>query len=539
MALSYVEYTGNGSSKDFTFDFDYLSSDHIYVTVDGTLSTAWSLLNATTIRFDPAPADQVVIRIKRMTPYTERLVDFVSTGVLTEEDLDGSANQLFYLMQELLDNISDELSDAELINAATYAERAEAAETNANQYKLDAQTAKTAAELAETHAKTAQSAAEEARDQMQAGFTNANLTLDYPQLLTASTISRGSNNKQVANIEFIYCASEGTPATLSANAVGTALPAGTQPQDTWGIYLVSVSQAGVVSITAGADNFTTGYSAEALAIAGIPTVPTDNCPLGYFTVLTKSGTTFVTGTDDLQGGTSGNVSADTNYYDYTVEHRYVGTMGAAAYTTGGLYVFHVPYTNYSINPVVKLNALTDVTVKKLKGEDVDVGHLPLNHFYYYDGTNFKILTQSVGDNDVTWAKIADGAITPEKLIPYASGSEPLYSDSGAAPASSTNYVKQKELYIPRAGTYKVYMQIKTNNASYTAYGRIYVNGVARGTQRSTTSTTGEGYYEDITVNAGDRIQIYGRTGTATGTMTLTQSGLYANRNFDNIVSLPV
>jgi len=52
--------------------------------------------------------------------------------------------------------------------------------------------------------------------------------------------------------------------------------------------------------------------------------------------------------------------------------------------------------------------------------------------------------------------------------------------------------------------------------SYTAYGRIYVNGIAVGTERSTNSTTAITYTENISLNAGDKLQIYCKISNAAG-----------------------
>lgn len=101
------------------------------------------------------------------------------------------------------------------------------------------------------------------------------------------------------------------------NSVGLAslaLPAGTIPANQWGVYRVSVDGTGVFTIAAGAANYTTGYGSEAAAIAARPAVPTNNYDLGYFTLQTAVGLTFVAGADALQGGASGNPARDTNYY---------------------------------------------------------------------------------------------------------------------------------------------------------------------------------------------------------------------------------
>lgn len=82
--------------------------------------------------------------------------------------------------------------------------------------------------------------------------------------------------------------------------------------DTWGIAILTITTAGVGTLTwAGVD-----YSTEALAIAAVDgiTVPAGEIFLGYVTVKTGAATAWTAGTDALQGGTGGTPSADTNYY---------------------------------------------------------------------------------------------------------------------------------------------------------------------------------------------------------------------------------
>ncbi len=71
------------------------------------------------------------------------------------------------------------------------------------------------------------------------------------------------------------------------------------------------------------------------------------------------------------------------------------------------------------------------------------------------------------------------------------------------------YTKYKEIKIARPGVYRIKFDIKTSQAGTLAYGKIYKNGVAVGTEQ--TDTTG-GYVtksEDISGwSAGDLCQLY-------------------------------
>ena len=98
-----------------------------------------------------------------------------------------------------------------------------------------------------------------------------------------------------------------------AVAAGTAIGAQTVTLNQWALYLLSIVANGTITVTPAAGNVA-GYASEALAIAAMPGIPASSALMGYFTIQTKVGTTWVAGTDALAGGVSGNVASITNYY---------------------------------------------------------------------------------------------------------------------------------------------------------------------------------------------------------------------------------
>jgi hypothetical protein len=81
--------------------------------------------------------------------------------------------------------------------------------------------------------------------------------------------------------------------------------------DKWIAALLSIDADGTTTyLQYGAEAAT-----EAAAIAALTALtPTGDVVVGYVAIQTKTGTTWVAGTDALQGGTGGNISNDTNYY---------------------------------------------------------------------------------------------------------------------------------------------------------------------------------------------------------------------------------
>jgi hypothetical protein len=112
MANSYITYTGNGATTNYTVTFPYIAQSHVKVYVDGvlkTLTTDYTWLSSTVIQFVAAPAADTIILIKRESSPTTRLVDYTQPGALNEEDLDTDSEQAFYLAQESNDTANDAL----------------------------------------------------------------------------------------------------------------------------------------------------------------------------------------------------------------------------------------------------------------------------------------------------------------------------------------------------------------------------------------------------------------------------------------------
>ena len=95
------------------------------------------------------------------------------------------------------------------------------------------------------------------------------------------------------------------------------------------------------------------------------------------------------------------------------------------------------------------------------------------------------------------------------------------SDAEATTASST-YVLLKRIQIPphivKGGVVRVKFGICNNNNSATVYGRLYVNGVAIGTEQSTTSSSVQTKSEDITltgIGGGAFLELWGAANSDT------------------------
>ena len=100
----------------------------------------------------------------------------------------------------------------------------------------------------------------------------------------------------------------------------------------------------------------------------------------------------------------------------------------------------------------------------------------------------------------------------ESAITVATDTEPLLAalDSEDSTANTT-YIKVKEITLNQDSVLYVTFSLKNTNAGDNAYGRIYKNGVAYGTERSMTGSSYVDFSESLSFSKGDNLQLYIRT----------------------------
>lgn len=117
-------------------------------------------------------------------------------------------------------------------------------------------------------------------------------------------------------------------------------------------------------------------------------------------------------------------------------------------------------------------------------------------------------TGTVIRGNVGWADNAKFIMTD--ILEF-SASDTLQQSADTERSESLNaYVKLKEIEVKRNGTIRIAFDLKSEVNFTTAFGRIYINGVAAGTERSTVSTAYVNYSEDLTVAEGDLVQLYAK-----------------------------
>ena len=102
MAYSYIQYTGNGTQRDFAFAFPYFNTSDIAVTVNG-VAVPFTWTNSNTVNITTAPVSGSLVLIRRTTPKSVSPVNFTDGSVLLESDLDTLANFALFVTQEAVD----------------------------------------------------------------------------------------------------------------------------------------------------------------------------------------------------------------------------------------------------------------------------------------------------------------------------------------------------------------------------------------------------------------------------------------------------
>ena len=246
MAITQTTYTGNGSTTNYSFTFEYLKQADVKVTLDTVATTAFTFANATTLAFTTAPGNGVAIRIYRDTAIDTLSSTFFPGSAIKAEDLNQNFTQNLYVTQE---------SDFEVATANT---TANTAKTTADAATVTANSATTTANSAASDATSAVSTANTASTNATNAVSTAN---------TAST--NASNAVSTAN----------TASTNATNAVSTANTASTnattalnnsRESDGSGGFTSAISKANTAITTANSAS-STATTASTNASAAVTT----------------------------------------------------------------------------------------------------------------------------------------------------------------------------------------------------------------------------------------------------------------------------
>jgi hypothetical protein len=232
MATTQNTYTGNGSTTNYSFTFEYLKQSDVKVTLDTVATTAFTFANATTIAFTSAPANGVAIRIFRDTAIDLLSATFFPGSAIKAEDLNQNFTQSLYVTQEsdadaasatTTANTAKTTADTALTNSAaavttanTASTTATTADTNASAAVVTADAASATATTASTDSASAVTTANTASTNASAAVTTANAAdANATTALTNSRESDGSGG-------FTTAIAKATTALTTANSASTS-----------------------------------------------------------------------------------------------------------------------------------------------------------------------------------------------------------------------------------------------------------------------------------------------------------------------------
>jgi len=133
---------------------------------------------------------------------------------------------------------------------------------------------------------------------------------------------------------------------------------------------------------------------------------------------------------------------------------------------------------------------------------------PAGNYFAFDGTHVALNANLVGG--CKYYRITDDIY--------------LASD-GQRSTNNLTDTEVKRMTLPAdfpAQNIRVFFNMKSGNAGATAYGRVYKNSAAHGTQRSTTNIAYQPYTEDLAYAPGDTIQLYIRRSAVDGWHTFIE-----------------
>src|SRR5210317_1469201 len=101
MATTEQYYTGDGSTTNYTFPFEYITKDDVKVSLNDVETSEYTYANATTIQMNSAPAQGVRVRIFRYTNVDDLKATFASGSSIRAVDLNNNFQQNNFAVEEI------------------------------------------------------------------------------------------------------------------------------------------------------------------------------------------------------------------------------------------------------------------------------------------------------------------------------------------------------------------------------------------------------------------------------------------------------
>ena len=240
MAVTQNTYTGNGSTTNYSFTFPYLEETDIKVSLNGTVTTAYTLANATTISFTTAPGAGVAIRIYRDTDTDNLQSTFFAGSAIRAQDLNDNFLQSNYTVQEVKDRFLDrtggtmsgqlDMGNNKIVNLATPTANADASTKayvdstigTAGGYASAAAASASAAATSASNASTSATNAASSASAASTSASNASTSATAAAGSASAASTSASNASTSASNASTSASNAATSATNAANSATSA-----------------------------------------------------------------------------------------------------------------------------------------------------------------------------------------------------------------------------------------------------------------------------------------------------------------------------
>ena len=249
MAVTSNTFTGNGSTTNYSFTFEYIKQADVKVTLNTVATTAFTFANATTLSFTTAPASGVAIRIFRDTDIATLNATFFPGSAIKAEDLNNNFTQNHFATQETDNevttanttaNTAKTTAEGAVTTANSAVTTANSAVTTANSTVATANTASTNASAAVTTANAASATATTASTNAASAVTTANTASTNASAAVTTANAADANATTALNNSresdgsggFTTAISKANTAVTTANSASTSATSATTTANT-------------------------------------------------------------------------------------------------------------------------------------------------------------------------------------------------------------------------------------------------------------------------------------------------------------------
>ena len=242
MATTQNTYTGDGSTTNYSFTFEYIKQADVKVTLDTVATTAFTFANATTLSFTTAPTSGAAIRIFRNTDITTLNATFFPGSAIKAEDLNNNFTQTHFATQETDNevvtsnttaNTAKTTADTALTNSAAAVTTANASTATANTALTNSAAAVVTANAASATATTASTDSASAVTTANTASTNASAAVVTANAADANATTALTNSRESdGSGGFTTAIAKATTALTTANSASTSATSATATANT-------------------------------------------------------------------------------------------------------------------------------------------------------------------------------------------------------------------------------------------------------------------------------------------------------------------